>query len=96
MYGVHFGNGFVYQLAFDWGSRSNTTFGKSFSSVMYTPTPQTVQFTNDRTSPQCSMINFKDRVWPSESGSVSTVSLVYKVTVCGKAVLLVSMRDFSG
>ena len=32
VYGVHtiYSNGFVYQPAFDWGSRNNTTFGKSF------------------------------------------------------------------
>ena len=63
----------MYQPAFDRGSRSNTTFGKSLSSVITSP-PQTVQFTNDRTSLQCSMINFKDGVWQSDSGSVSTVS----------------------
>ena len=40
VYGAHFGTGFVYQPAFDRGLRINTTFGKSFSSVLTRPHPR--------------------------------------------------------
>ena len=42
VYGAHFGNGFVYQPALDQGLCSNTTFGKSFSSVITPPSDGSV------------------------------------------------------
>ena len=93
----------VYILVMVFGINRQLTEGRVLMQLLkrvshQSCTHQTVQFTNDRTSLRCSMINFKDRVWPSDyknqGGPVSTVSLVYKVY--GYAALVVSMRHFPG
>ena len=95
MYGADLGNGFAYQPAFDWGSRSNTTFGKNFSSLITSPPLRRFSLLMMQPVYSVQWLILKTGFGHLTQGLlVQLASLVYKAY--GYAALLVSMRDFSG